>query len=63
MPDIINGVSLDSREGYDKIQSTDKITQGYPEIKKQFTLMLCAHKGESSIGFGETSQNIKNRLE
>ena len=29
MPQVINGVSLDTREGYDKITSTDKVTAGY----------------------------------
>ena len=29
MPQVINGQSLNSTEGFDKITSTDKITAGY----------------------------------
>ena len=29
MPQVINGTSLDTREGFDKITSTDKVTAGY----------------------------------
>ena len=29
MPQVINGKALDTREGYDKITSTDKVTAGY----------------------------------
>ena len=29
MPQVINGTSLNTQEGFDKVTSTDKVTAGY----------------------------------